>query len=375
MNFGFQADFDLFRERGSIGTVLSLDVPTKTPEIGTLCPVTFRTSGMIASASIDGHRRFGVNDGEIIRVQIREDRSILVRLFNESGLEVDSVSLTPLVDIPEILSLTLPNLASYDQESLTANLRTRNTAEVKITYRRKDQDENALQDTIVGNDGHFRVPLVAQPHVLVVRIELESRHAAFSPRATRVIEQQIVIQHPDPSFRVNNNPVHRFQNTSIPISIKWARTAQISYNGNILNLLAGADTTIRHNIPLVTDQIGNQQIQINVETLSGHWHQETFNVEVCPRPTQVHIEQIGSRITVIIDGGSHAHLYIPSRSIVIAIPPEGGVISHGFLFPTQAQVAITDDLGNERFHPLLLRPPEQAWGNLPTFSKQPEWRV
>lgn len=51
LNFGFQGDFDLFRSRGQVGAVLSIDVPSETPEIGTVCPITFRTLGVIAWAS------------------------------------------------------------------------------------------------------------------------------------------------------------------------------------------------------------------------------------------------------------------------------------------------------------------------------------
>lgn len=377
LNFGFQGDFDLFRARGQIGAVLSIDVPSDTPEIGTVCPVTFRTSGVIAWASIDGQGRFGVSDGEVVRVRMREDRSLQIRLFGEAGAESDAVTLTPLVAEPELTALTLPVLTTYSQNRLSATVATRNTTEVRVSYQ-VEEEHGGWQGVPLDNDGRLTLPVLERPHTLVVRVELASRHAQLSPRARRVVEQKIVIRHPEPSCQaLRNEPVFRFQEAQVPLAFRWVRSAQVIYDNSVNEAQQVRENQFQEPVHLVTNDIGTQHIQVEMEALDGTQHQFVIDIEVLPRRLAVDVTPIefGNAVELTIEGGNQPRLSVPSRLVEIDLPATGGLISHGFLLPTQAHILVIDDLGKESSHQLLLEPPEHVWRVLPEFAQLTGWRI
>lgn len=377
LNFGFQGDFDLFRARGRIGAVLSIDAPSETPEIGTVCPVTFRTSGMIAWASIDGQGRFGVSDGEVVHVRIREDRSFQIRLYDEDGAEAEAVTLVPFVAEPELTALTLPVSTTYSQNRLSATVATRNTTAVRVSYQ-VEEEHWGWQDVPLDNDGGLTLPVLERPHTLVVRVELASRHAQLSPRARRVIEQKVVIRHPEPSCQaLRNEPVFRFQEAQVPLVFRWVRSAQVIYDNSAKEAQQVRENQFQVTVHLVTNDVGTQHIQVEMEALDGTQHQLVIDIEVLPRRLAVEVAliELGNAVELTIEGGNQSRLSVPSRLVEIDLPATGGLISHGFLLPTQAHILVVDDLGMETSHQLVLEPPEHSWRALPAFTQLSGWRI
>lgn len=376
LNAGFQDDFDLFRERGQIGAVLSIEVPSDRPEIGSTCPVTFHTCGMAASASIDGQGRFGVGDGEVIRVRIREDRPYRIRLFGEVGAEAAAVTLTPRVVEPEVTKLTLPVSTTYNENLLSATIVSRNAEEIRILYRVEDEQDGRWHVAHLDQVGHFTLPIAERPHSVFVRIELASRHAEYTARARKVIEQRVVIDHPEPHWWVSaNEPVYRLEIVQLPLHFKWVRSAQINYNGHIVQ--AQFHDGLHHTtVDVVTSDVGVQQIPVNVTDLAGVKRQISIPIDVLPRRFVMSVvAQANSAIEIAIEGGNQPRLSVPARSVEIELPDTGGFISHGFLLPTQAQISVFDDQGVERQTQFLLAPAEHQWQQLPTLSQLSGWRM
>lgn len=376
LNAGFLDDFDLFRARGQIGAVLSIEVPSNTPEIGSVCAVTFHTCGMAASASIDGQGRFGVGDGEVIRVRMREDRPYRIQLFGEAGVVATAVTLTPRVVEPEVTELTLPVSTTYAESLLSASIVSRETEEIRVLYRVEDEQDGRWNAVHLNQSGHFTLPIAERPHSVFVRIELASRHAAYTARARKVVEQRVVIDHPEPFWLVNaNQPVYRLETVQLPLHFKWVRSAQINYNGHIAQ--AQFHDGLHHTtVDVVTSKIGVQQIPVELTDLAGAQRQITIPIDVLPRRFAMNVvAQADSAIEITIKGGNQPRLSVPARSVEIELPDTGGVISHGFLLPTQAQIVVLDDQGVEQQTQFLLKPPEHQWQQLPTFSQLSAWRI
>lgn len=375
-NAGFQGDFDLFRARGQIGATLSIEVPSDTPEVGSVCPVTFRTCGMAASASIDGQGRCGVSDGEVIRLRMREDRPYRIRLFSDVGEEAANVTLTPRVFEPEITALTLPVSTTYADNLLNAKISSRHAVNIRILYRIQDDQEVRWQVAHLDQGGYFTLPIAQRPHSLFVRVELASRHAEYSDRAHKVVEQRVVIDHPEPAWWVSaNHPVYRLETLQLPLHFKWVRSAQINYNGRIVQ--AQLHEGLHHAaVDVATSEVGAQQIPVELIDLAGAKRQITILINILPRRFAMSVvAQADSAIEITIEGGNQPRLSVPSRSVEIDLPDMGGVISHGFLLPTQAQIVVLDDQGVEQQTQFLLKPPEHIWRELPTFSQLGGWRM
>jgi hypothetical protein len=372
----FLDDFDLFRDRGQIGAVLSIEVPSDTPEVGSVCPVTFRTCGMAASASIDGQGRFGVSDGEVIRLRMREDRPYRIQLFSDVGAEAASVTLTPCVFEPEITALTLPISTTYADNLLDAKISSRHAVNIRILYRIQDDQDVRWQVAHLDQGGYVTLPITQRPHSLFVRVELASRHAEYSNRAHKVVEQRVVIDHPEPHWWASaNHPVYRHETVQLPLHFKWVRSAQINYNGRIVQ--AQLHEGLHHTtVDVVTSEIGVQQIPVELTDLAGAQRQITIPIDVLPRRFAMNVvAQADSAIEITIEGGNQPRLSVPARSVEIELPDTGGVISHGFLLPTQAQIVVLDDQGVEQQTQFLLKPPEHQWQQLPTFSQLSAWRI
>lgn len=375
VNAGFQGDFDLFRARGQIGATLSIEVPSDTPEVGSVCPVTFRTCGMAASASIDGQGRFGVSDGEVIRLRMREDRPYRIRLFSDVGAEAANVTLTPRVFEPEITALTLPVSTTYADNLLNAKISSRHAVNIRILYRIQDDQDVRWQVAHLDQGGYFTLPIAQRPHSLFVRVELASRHAEYSDRAHKVVEQRVVIDHPEPHWWTSaNHPVYRLETVQLPLHFKWVRSAQINYNGRIVQ--AQLHQGLHHAaVDVATIEVGAQQIPVELTDLAGVQRQITIPIDVLPRQFSMSAVEGDSAIEITIEGGSQPRLSIPVRSVEMDLPDTGGFVSHGFLMPTQAQIVAIDDLGIERQIQFLLKPPEHKWRDLPTFSQLGDWRM
>ena len=376
INAGFQNDFNIFRVRGQIGSVLNIEVPSDRPEIGCTLPITFHTYGMPASASIDGLGRFAVSDGEVIRLRIREDRPYRIRLFVDVGAEAAALTLNPYVVVPEITKLTLPELTTYAESLLYATIATRNADEMSVLFRVEDEQDRRWHAAHVGQSGNFTIPILERPHNVFVRIELASRHAEYAARARRVIEQRVVIDHPEPHWWVSGNePVYRFKTVQLPLHFRWVRSAQIYYNGHIVQAQLH-DGVHYATVDVVTRDIGVQQILVNVIDLAGLERQITIPINVLPRRFAMSVvAQADSAIEITIEGGYQPRLTIPARSVEIELPDSGGLISHGFLLPTQALISVIDDQGVERQTQFLLAPPEHQWHQLPTLSQLNGWRM
>lgn len=378
VNAGFQDDFDLFRARGQIGAVFSIEVPTSTPEIGSVCPVTFRTDGMAASASIDGDERFAVRDGEIIRLLLGEDRPYTIQIFNDVGEEEDSLILAPKVIVPEITTLTLPVSTTYADAHLRAKIFSRHAVEIHILYHIEDEWGGRWKVAQL-NGGNFTIPIAQRPHIIRVRFEMASRHADYADRAVKVVERRILVEHPEPKWWASANypvPIYRFENLNLPFHFKWVRSARINYNGHIVQAQWHED--VYHAVVAVsTEEVGAQQIHFELTDLAGAQRQITIPIDVLPRKFAMSAVEGDSAIEITIEGGSQPRLSIPARSVEIDLPDTGGFVSHGFLMPTQAQIAAVDDQGIERQIQFLLKPPEHKWRELPTFSeiKISEWRI
>lgn len=375
LNAGFLGDFNLFRNRGQIGAVLSIEVPSGTPEIGRVCPVTFRTYGMAAAASIDGQGRFDVSDGEVIWLRMGEDRPYRVRLFSDVGAEAANVTLTPRVIEPEITALSLPVSTTYKDNTLKAKISSRHAENIRILYRIQDDQEVHWQVVHLDQGGHFTLPVAQRPHSLFVRIELASRHAEYSNRAHKVVDQLLVIDHPEPHWWASaTHPVYRLDEVQLPLHFKWVQSAQINYNGRIVQ--AQLQEGIHHaGIDVSTCEVGVQQIPVEVTDLAGGKRQIAIPIEVLPRQFAMSAVEGDSAIEIAIEGGNQPRLSIPARSVEIDLPDTGGFVSHGFLMPTQAELVVMDDLGVERQIQFLLKPPEHRWRDLPTFSQINEWRI
>lgn len=376
LNASYQDDFKLFAERGGIGAVFNIEVPTDTPEIGSVCPVTFHTCGMMASASIDGQRHFGVSDGEVIRVRMHEDRPYRVQLFTEGEAEAAAITLTPWVAEPVVTNLSLPASTTYAESLLSASVISRETEDIRVLYRVEDEPDEHWHAAHLEHGGHLTLPIAEYPHSIIVRIELASRHVAYAARARKVVEQRIVIDHPEPFWWVNENqPVYRLETAQLPLHFKWVRSAQIRYNGH--NSQAQLHGGLHHTtVDFVTSEIGVQQIPVELTDLAGVKRLISIAIEVLPRRFAMSVvAQADNAIEITIAGGNQPRLSVPTRSVEIGLPDTGGVISHGFLLPTQALIVVLDDQGEERKAQLLLAPPQHQWQQLPSFSQLSAWRI
>jgi hypothetical protein len=259
---------------------------------------------------------------------------------------------------------------------LSASIVSREAEEIRVLYRVEDEQEERWHVAHLEYGGHFALPIAERPHRVVVRIELASRHAAYSARARKVVEQRIVIDHPEPHWWASaNHPVYRLETVQLPLHFKWVRSAQINYNGRIVQ--AQLHEGLHHAaVDVATSEVGAQQIPVELTDLAGVQRQITVPIDVLPRQFAMSVvAQADSAIEITIEGGNQPRLSVPARSVEIELPDTGGVISHGFLLPTQAQIVVLDDQGVEQQTQFLLKPPEHQWQQLPTFSHLSAWRI
>ena len=377
--FGFQHDFDLFRARGRIGSVLSIQVATLTPEIGTVCPVTFRTYGLAAWASIDGQGRFAVRDNEVVNLRMRSDRPVRIQLIDASGQDAQVLVLTPEVAQPELAELTLPPTVTYGDGHLSANVSARNAQRTTISYAVAAEDNGQVNWVPVPLtvNGNFQIPLIASPHELSVRVELESKHAHLSRRARCVIERHVSVKHPQPQCQVlRTTPLRRFEKASIPLAFRWVKSVRIVYEGHTADVQIVNAGLFHDEVQVNTASVGTQRINVTVEGLDGVVEQRVVDIDVLARRLSVKIgETTPSLVDVTIEGATRARLVIPTALADIAIPSTGGRIFHGFCLPTHAAIHVTDDLNKEHTYPVVLASVSRyTWAPLPQMTQLLDWR-
>ena len=373
---GFLDDLNGFMQRGQIGAIAYLEVDALHPEIGRDCPLTVHTGGAAAEVLIVGHgARMRVRDGTVIAIHVDQDRPLTIVLFDEEGIEVDTITLTPAVDVPTLQALHLPESITYATPTLAAQLQAGNAANVELSYQLV-QPGAQWQPLHVGQDGRFVVPLAAQVHVLNVRITLASRHAAWSRRARCVIERQVRVTHPQPQVAfAQHGPVHRFDQLELPLSVRWARACVLSYGDQVMVMVLGPDGQMRQHLHLDTAEVGEQCIRLYIENLDGEQSSRVLTLAVLPRPLSIALVRRDGELEIHIAGASQARLSIPARSVALQLPPEGAVISYRFLLAEPAQLAVIDDCGDQFEQLFDLDPLEHAWKSLPNFSQQNGWRI
>jgi hypothetical protein len=239
---------------------------------------------------------------------MREDRPYGIRLFSDVGAEAANVTLTPCVFEPEVTALTLPVSTTYADKHLNAKISSRHAEDTRILYRIQDDQDVRWQVAHLDQGGYFTLPIAQRPHSLFVRVELASRHAEYSDRAHKVVEQHVVIDHPAPHWWASaNHPVYRLETLQLPLHFKWIQSAEINYNGRIVQAQLH-EGLHRAAVDVATSEVGAQRISVELTDLAGVQRQITIPIDVLPRKFAMSAVEGDSAIEITIEGGSQPRL-------------------------------------------------------------------
>jgi hypothetical protein len=372
------AEFDI---RGRIGpSPLVLETATLTPEIGATAFVTCRCGRRAqAHGTLDGVQ-FVVNDGDVLPVHLQEDRPYTIHLAE--GRLAREITLRPHVAIPALDRLQLPTKATYLSHSLDCSLAATNVDEITVEYQvRLGEGECDWQRVPVQNDGSFTLPVATQaPHRLELRITLASRHARFSPRASRVFEAHLDVRHPAPVYDIPPlPPLYRFDDArELALHFAYHRRVVLTYNDERIELDGAiADCQLQ----LDTAAVGEQMLTIDIEDYGGEVRQITHAIHILPRKYSVEVQTApdGSEQVVTLAGAVSASLSIPARYFQQDFPLAGGRIRHAFQSPVMAWLDTVDDNGTPYRQAIRLTPRRPVLHPLPTMTRftqrKPIWQA
>jgi hypothetical protein len=362
------AEFDVL---GRIGlSPLALETDTLTPEIGTTAFVTCRCSRQAqAHGTLDGVP-FVANDGEVLSIRLQEDRPYVVHLVE--GQRRREIILRPYITIPSLDRLQLPVRATYLSPLLHGMLVMTHTDEVTLEYQAQfAEGEGVWQRLPVQRDGSFALPVaVPAPHRLALRITVASRHARFSPRASREYEAKLDVHHPAAICDIQPlPPVYRLDDArTLALHFAYCRHIVLTYNDERFEV----DRTMADwQLPLDTSAIGEQRLSIDIEDYDGKVHRVSHIINILPRnhAVEVQIAPDGSEQVVALTGAVTATLSIPARYFQQDFPLTGGRIHHAFQSPVMAFLDTVDDSGTPHRHAIRLTPRRPVFHRLPTMTR------
>jgi hypothetical protein len=367
---GFQDDFNLFAKRGSIGAIGSIELPLQSPEIGTTCSIIFNTGGEIGLVVINDDWHLVVHDAQEFNFLAIEE-SYLIKLFINDEC-VDEAQIKPLLIIPELNYISLPDEVDYSAGEIQFDIFTKDASEMRVFYR--TTEDNAWQAAQVEYQKTVVLQLEKREYTITVRVELKSRHASLSDRATQVYEENLRIMHPAVQAQCNLNtapPIFRYQeDLFVLLKFKWAKLIRIEYLGQTEEyLIPDPEKAFCLSFPINSQIIGKQSILVEMISLADEYHYSSCNVDVLPRKVECEILDIEKRSKIItIKGSSEAYLVIPSRQVKKTIPLQGCTLTHHYLMDTIASIHIIDDVNNKHVHRFTLAAPTHRFLSLPQLS-------
>ena len=342
---GFEGDFGFYSRRGSIGDVTMLFTETESPEIGSNVSVRVTTGGRAARVFV-GERSQKV-DNELLHVQVLEDRVYHLRLVDDhSGEELHSIKLTPRVIVPRVRRLVIPSSTTYADPMLRVDLEVADVEQVRAEWCIASEAHWQSLDLI---GGAYFLPVPQHPCLIQIRLTLESRHAALSPRAKVEFLREVRVTHPIPA--VMCTPSERVVVRKVPVSCEveccWVTEVRIDYNGCGRSPYKPArDHRVVAPMALDTQALGQQRIVVRALGLDGEWYERAFEYEVRARQCEIHVEdRIPGIVKFDIKGGVRAWFTIPGRNVHEEVRFSAGTISHDFVVPEQARLTAVDDKG------------------------------